>query len=133
MKHRILPLFLLLTLSLSLLAACGGPSAEEQAKAAETDFLLGRWEATTAEKEGETRDAKDVFNGLFAMYFDDNGDCTMFVDTNRAIVQWEMNDDGTVTLTGDDTYPVTFPDGSKDTLVIVINGINVTMEKDDSE
>ena len=133
MKHRILPLFLLLALSLSLLAACGGPSAEEQAKAAETDFLLGRWEATTAEKDGEVRDAWDLFNGLFALYFSDDGTCTMFVNTDRAIVDWTMNDDGTVTLTGDDTYPVTFPDGSQDTLVIVINGINVTMEKDDGE
>ena len=55
----------------------------------------------------------------------------MFVDTNRAIVDWAMNDDGSLTLTGDGAYDVTFPDDSKDTLVIVINDINVTMEKDD--
>lgn len=126
-------LSLVLILALSLLAACGGPSAEEQAKVAETEFLMGRWEATTAEYDGEVRDAQEVIGGLLAFYFDDDGTCTMFVDTNRAIVDWVMNDDGTVTLTGDDTYPVVFPDGSKDTLVVTINGIDVTMVKDDGE
>lgn len=124
-------LALLFALCLSLLAACGGPSAEEQAKVAETEFLMGRWEATTAEYNGEVKDAKDVIGGLFALYFDEDGTCTMFVDTNRAIVDWAMNDDGSLTLTGDGAYDVTFPDDSKDTLVIVINDINVTMEKDD--
>lgn len=125
-----LSLLLILALCLSLLAACGGAA---EAPVRDTDFLMGRWEATTAEKDGEVRDAQDVIGGLLAFYFDDNGTCTMFVDTNRAVVDWVMNDDGTVTLSGDGTYPVVFPDGSQDTLIVTINDINVTMVKDADE
>ena len=77
-------------------------------------------------------DAYDVFNGYFSLYFTDKGDCTMSIDQDHALVKWELTDDG-VTLTGDSTYPITFPDESRKTMVIVINGIDVLMEKYEEE
>ena len=129
MKKRVLSLLLVLILSLTLLSACG-PSAEEKEAAEKSEFLLGTWVATTAEYDGVTVDAHDVFDGTFILIFKDNGDCSMFVDTDQAIVKWVMNDDGTVTLTGDNTYPVTFPDDSQTTMVVNVQGVDVTMEKD---
>ena len=67
------------------------------------------------------------------LYFSDNGECTMAIDDKRAIVNWTLNDDGTVTLSGDDTYPVTFPDDSRTTMVMVVQGIDVTLEKYEDE
>ena len=135
MKTRTISLFLLLALSLALLAGCGGSSApaEEEAQAAESEFLLGSWFATTASKDGEEKDTSDIFGGRFMLYFSDNGECTMAIDDKRAIVNWTLNDDGTVTLSGDDTYPVTFPDDSRTTMVMVVQGIDVTLEKYEDE
>ena len=129
MKKRVLSLLLVLILSLTLLSACG-PSAEEKEAAEKSEFLLGTWVASSAEYNGATMDPHDVFNGTFILIFKDNGDCSMFVDTDQAIVKWVMNDDGTVTLTGDNTYPVTFPDDSQTTMVVNVQGVDVTMEKD---
>lgn len=130
MKKRVLSLLLVLVLSLTLLAACGGQSAEEKEAAEKSAFLLGTWVATTAEYDGVTVDAHDVFDGTFILIFKDNGDCSMFVDTDQAIVKWVMNDNGTVTLTGDDTYSITFPDDSQTTMVVDVHDVAVTMEKD---
>ncbi len=133
MKTHKLSLFLLLALCLALLAGCGGSSPEEDARASESEFLLGAWFATTASKNGETVDASDIFGGRFMLYFSDDGVCTMSIDDKRALVDWTLNDDGTVTLSGDDTYPVTFPDDSRTTMVAVIRGIDVTLEKYEDE
>lgn len=132
MRKRVLSLLLVLILSLTLLAACG-PSAEEKEAAEKSEFLLGTWVATTAEYDGTTVDAHDVFDGTFILIFKDNGDCSMFVDTDQAIVKWVMNDDGSVTLTGDDTYTITFPDDSQTTMIVDVHDVNVTMEKDLSD
>ncbi len=129
MKRRVFSLLLVLILSLSLLAACGS-SSDEKATDDRSAFLIGTWVATTAEYNGTTVDAHDVFDGTFILIFKDNGDCSMFVDTDQAIVKWVMNDDGTVTLTGDDTYSITFPDDSQATMVVDVHDVNVTMEKD---
>lgn len=129
MKKRVFSLLLVLVLSLTLLAACGS-SAEEKAVDDKSAFLIGTWVATTAEYSGTTVDAHDVFDGTFILIFKDNGDCSMFVDTDQAIVKWVMNDDGTVTLTGDDTYSITFPDDSQTTMVVDVHDVAVTMEKD---
>ncbi len=129
MKKRVFSLLLVLVLSLTLLAACGS-SAEEKAVDDKSAFLIGTWVATTAEYSGTTVDAHDVFDGTFILIFKDNGDCSMFVDTDQAIVKWVMNDDGTVTLTGDDTYSITFPNDSQTTMVVDVHDVAVTMEKD---
>ena len=132
MKKRVFSLLLVLVLSLTLLAACGS-SAEEKAVDDKSAFLIGTWVATTAEYSGTTVDAHDVFDGTFILIFKDNGDCSMFVDTDQAIVKWVMNDDGTVTLTGDDTYSITFPNDSQTTMVVDVHDVAVTMEKDTSD
>ena len=126
----------MMLLSLALLTACGGAAeeaAEEETAAAEEtaqdiDFLLGSWFADTASKDGATVDAYDVFGATFSLYFDDDGECTMWVGQDHALVKWELTDDG-VLLTGDNTYPCTFLDPEKKTMNIVINGIDVLMNK----
>lgn len=119
---------LLLTLCLALLAACGGGSAPAQDASEEADdFLLGTWFARSAEKDGETLDPDEVFGGTFYLYFDEDN-CMMCIDDQRAVVSWERTGDG-VTLSGDGTYAVTFPDHSQTTLVVNINGVDVRMEK----
>ena len=130
----LLTLLLVLLLGLALLAACGGgaeEAAEEEAPAEEAqdvDFLLGTWIADTASKDGTTVDAYDVFGAAFSLYFSDDGKCAMYVGSNHALVDWELTEDG-VTLSGDNTYPCTFLDDEKKTMNIVINGIDVHMEK----
>lgn len=133
---RALLLLAMMLLCLALLAACGGgaaqEAAEEEAAAEETaqdlDFLLGSWFAETATKDGTTVDAYDVFGDTFSLYFDDDGECTMWVGQDHALVKWELTDDG-VLLTGDNTYPCTFLDEGRTTMNIVINGIDVLMNK----
>lgn len=129
---RALLLLAMMLLCLALLAACGGGAAEEEAAAEETaqdlDFLLGSWFAETATKDGATVDAYDVFGDTFSLYFDDDGECTMWVGQDHALVKWELTDDG-VLLTGDNTYPCTFLDEGRTTMNIVINGIDVLMNK----
>ena len=128
-KH-LLTILLVLLLGLAL-AACGGNGAEEEPAeepAQDIDFLLGTWLADTASQDGVTVDAYDVFGAAFSLYFSDDGKCTMFVGPDHALVDWELTDDGVV-LTGDDTYPATFQDPEKKTMVVVIKGVDVLMEK----
>ena len=89
---------------------------------------MGSWFARTASKDGVTVDAYDIFNGIFQLYFNKNGECTMSIGQNYAVVKWELTD-SCVTLKGDDTYQITFPNDSRKTMIIVINGIDVLMEK----
>ncbi len=126
-RKQALALLLVTLLCVSLLVGCGGGKKEEAPKQ-DAEFLMGSWFAQTASKDGVTVDAYDVFHGYFQLYFSKNGECTMSIDQQRAVVKWELTDDG-VTLTGDDSYPITFPDESRKTMVIVINGIDVLMEK----
>lgn len=130
MKTRtkyLLTLLAALMLCVVLLAACGGGSAPEEPEE-DVDFLLGMWFAREASVGDETRDPDDVFGGIFSLYFSDDGKCTMAIDQQRALVDWELTDDGVV-LSGDNTYPCTFLDDEKKTMNIVINGIDVLMEK----
>ncbi len=128
---KIAAVLLVLALVGTLLGGCGSTKTEAPPKQ-DADFLMGSWFARTASKDGATVDAYDVFNGYFSLYFTDKGDCTMSIDQDHALVKWELTDDG-VTLTGDSTYPITFPDESRKTMVIVINGIDVLMEKYEEE
>ena len=132
---RALLLLAMIILCLALLAACGGGAAEEAAEepaaeeqAQDLDYLLGSWFAETASQDGNTVDAYDLFGATFSLYFDDDGECTMWVGQDHALVKWELTDDG-VLLTGDNTYPCTFLDPEKKTMNIVINGIDVLMNK----
>ena len=114
---------------LGLLTACGGkrdPVAE--AKTKESEFLLGSWFAQEAYVNGETRDPDAIFGGRFQLYFSKDGKCTMSIDQNRALVDWTLTDNG-VTLTGDDTYQITFPDESRKTMIATIKGVDVLLEK----
>ena len=141
MKKKLLMLLLALCMIISMtaLTACGGGSGdsgdtaseetatEETAVEEDTDFLLGSWFARTATYNGEEKDPDEIFNGTFHLYFTEDK-CDMAIDSKTAPVSWERTDKG-VTLIGDDTYYITFPDDSKETLVITINGIDVLMEK----
>ena len=130
MKTRnVLALLLVLVLCFALLAGCGGGSSKQDDGAkAEGEFLLGMWFAKEATYNGESKDPDDIFGGTFSLYFSDNGECTMAIDQQRAIVKWELTDDGAM-LSGDNTYPITFPDAAKKTLVVTVNGVDVLMEK----
>ena len=138
MKKKLLMLMLALCMivTMTALSACGGGSGDSGGEAAgeetaqtadDTDFLLGSWFAKTATYNGEEKDPDEVFNGTFHLYFTEDR-CNMAIDSKTAPVSWERTDKG-VTLTGDDTYYITFPDDSEDTLIITINGIEVLMEK----
>lgn len=120
---------IIVIMCLGLLTACGGkrdPVAE--AKTKESEFLLGSWFAKEAYVNGETRDPDAIFGGRFQLYFSKDGKCTMSIDQNRALVDWTLTDNG-VTLTGDDTYQITFPDESRKTMIATIKGVNVLLEK----
>ena len=159
MKRNLLTLLLMLLLSAALLAGCGGggqtesetaaaetteetgegtaqaeeaAETEETAPAEEEDFVLGFWFAETATKDGETMDPDDLFGGIFYLYFADEETCYMCIDDKRAPLAWEHTENG-VTLTGDDTYSITFPDDSQTTMIITINGVEVVLEKDMEE
>ena len=115
----------LLALCLMLFAGCG---SKTDSAAKESEFLLGTWIAREASYNGETRDPYDIFNGMFSLHFSKDGKCTMAIDQNRALVDWELTDSG-VTLKGDSTYQITFPDESRKTMIAVINGVDVLLEK----
>lgn len=115
------------------LPSCGGGSGDSgeeaaQEAAADTDFLIGTWFAEKSMYNGEEKDPYDVFDGNFYLYFKEDGECQMCIDQKRAPVKWEYTGDG-VTLTGDDTYPITFPDDSKTSMIITINGIDTLLVK----
>lgn len=133
MRKNVLLLMLIAVLCMALLAGCGGSSgggsekAEEKAEQ-EGEFLLGSWFAKEARKGDDVKDPEDLFGDTFSLYFNDNNECTMWVGQNKALVKWELTDDGAV-LKGDDTYNITFPDDEHKTLVITINDFDVLMEK----
>ena len=147
MKRKLLVFIMLILISCTgcfFLTGCGGggsadndaAEAAEETEAADTqeaadageDFLIGTWFAKESSYQGETKDPYEVFGGTFYLYFEDDGDCTMAIDQKRALLKWERTGDG-VTLTGDNTYQITFPDDSQTTLVITINDIDTLMEK----
>ncbi|MBR2783929.1 MAG: hypothetical protein IKD93_07050 [Firmicutes bacterium] len=132
-------LLLMALLCLALLTACGGaaddpagePAAEEAAEQ-DLEFLLGSWFAQEASVGDETKDPYDVFGGTFSLYFSDNGECTMAIDQQRAIVNYELTDNGVV-LTGDGVYEATFDDAERKTMTLGIPSgdimVNVLLEK----
>ncbi len=127
---------LLVLLLMFALCACGGTKGEPAGSAAQEtegaaddlDFLLGMWFANTASKDDVTVDAEEVFGGTFSLYFSDDGKCTMAIDQDRAMVDWELTEDG-VTLSGDNTYEGTFQDAERTTMIVGINGFDILMEK----
>ena len=135
----ILAMLLVLMLAFAL-CACGGAkeapagstaeAVEDKAeeKTEDLDFLLGMWFADTASQDDVTVDAEEVFGGTFSLYFSDDGKCTMAIDQDRALVDWELTENG-VTLKGDNTYEGVFQDAERTTMIMVINGIDVHMEK----
>ena len=128
-RFRLITGLILVIMCMGLLAGCGGKSEPAaQAKVNESEFLLGSWFAKEAYVNGETRDPDAVFGGVFQLYFSKDGKCTMSIDQKRAVVDWTLTDDG-VTLTGDDTYPITFPDESRTTMTATIQGVDVLLEK----
>ena len=54
----------------------------------------------------------------------------MAIDEQRAVLTWERTDEG-VTLKGDDTYKITFPDDSQKTMIITIRGVDTLLEKNE--
>lgn len=141
MKKLILSVLLLMALSLTLLCGCGGTGeeaaaedtapAQEETQVEETPFFLGNWIAKTAVVNGSTVDAMDVFGGIFVLTLKEDGYCQMGLNNQYSTLDWTDNGDGTITLTGSDTYEVSFPDGSEDTMLAVIKGVDVTLEKSD--
>ena len=99
-----------LILLIAVLAGCGASGGKSEPKP-DADFLMGSWFAKTATK-----------------YFSDDGKCTMAIDQQRALLTWELTDNG-VTLKGDDTYPGTFTDESRTSMILVVQGVDVLMEK----
>ena len=125
---KTISLLIVLILCMTLIGGCGATKDDSAAPKEDIEFLLGSWFADTASADGATVDAYDVFGGYFMLYFNENGECTMSIDQNRAIVKWQLTENG-VTLTGDGTYEATFIDETRKSMVIVINGIDVLMEK----
>ncbi|MBQ1301970.1 MAG: hypothetical protein IIY29_01300, partial [Firmicutes bacterium] len=126
---RLLALLLCLAMVLgmsALMAGCGGSdssdssgggSAETAAAVDEAEFLYGSWFAETATQDGQEMDAKDFFNGhTVSWYFSDDGTTTIWVDQNRALVDWTLRDGG-VTLQGDLTYEADFVDETKTSMI----------------
>lgn len=123
---RLLALLLCLAMVLgmsALMAGCGGSdssdsgSSETEAAADEAEFLYGSWFAETATQDGQEMDADDFFNGhTVSWYFSDDGTTTIWVDQNRALVDWTLRDGG-VTLQGDLTYEVDFVDETKTSMI----------------
>lgn len=106
-----------------------GSSAKETTKA-EKDFLIGTWFAKSSSYQGESKNPDDVFGGTFYLHFNEKGECTMAIDEQRAVLTWERTDEG-VTLKGDDTYKITFPDDSQKTMIITIRGVDTLLEKNE--
>jgi hypothetical protein len=139
-KNKLLLLLIsLMLIAMPALTACGGGSgsgsgsdeaAQEEAAPAEDEsaFLIGTWFAESASFEGQELDPEEVYGGTFYLYFAEDGDCQMCIDQKRAPVKWEY-DGETVTLTGDDTYKITFPDDSKTSMVASINGVETVLTK----
>ena len=125
-----LRLIVVMLLSITILAACGAGNGDSETPASsdETSFLMGTWFAESAEYEGQELDPDEVFGDTFSLYFAEDGKCTMWVGQNKALVDWEYTGDG-VTLTGEDTYEITFPDESRETMIITVRDVEVLMEK----
>ena len=132
---RVLALLAAILMMVSFMTACGtGQEKAEDNNAAQTTtsddngFLLGSWFVENVVMDGQEIPESDFFHGTYSMYFSDNGECSMYIDSNYAIVKWELTDTG-VTLTGDDTYEFTFTDENKNKMLWEFNGAEITMYK----
>ena len=132
MKRKSLLLLLPILILFSgciLITGCANKNSSTKETAKEKkDFLIGTWFAKSSSYQGESRDPDEVFGGTFYLYFNEKGECTMAIDQQRAVLTWERTEDG-VTLKGDDTYKITFPDDSEKTMIITIKGVDTLLEK----
>ena len=122
MKKFLLVLVLVLSIQTVIFTGCGDVTT------AESEFLVGTWIAETATYDDVNHDPEDIFGGTFILSFRSNGKCTMSIDKNSTDLKWKYKD-GAVTLKGDSTYEITFPDKSKEKLIIDVKGIDVLMTK----
>lgn len=131
---RLLTLLLCLALVLGMsavMAGCGGSSdsgdasadtaAEETADAADAaddeSALYGSWIARTVTYEGQEMDAYDFFNkNTVSWYLAEDGDATIWVGQNHALVTWAQKDGG-ITMKGDLEYDADFTDDTKTALM----------------
>ena len=121
MKKFLLVLVLILSIQTVVLTGCDKTTAE-------SEFLVGTWIADSATYDGEKLEPEDIFGGTYIISFRANGKCTMSIDRNSTDFKWKYKD-GTVTLKGNETYEITFPDNSKKKLIIDIKDIDVLMTK----
>lgn len=129
---RLLTLLLCLALVLGMslvCAGCGGSSdsgdasadtaSEETAEPAADDesALYGSWIAKTATIDGQEMDAYDFFNkNTVSWYLAEDGDATIWVGQNHALVTWAQKDGG-ITMKGDLEYDADFTDDTKTALM----------------
>ena len=129
---RLLALLLCLALVLGMslvCAGCGGSSdsgdasadtaSEETAEPAADDesALYGSWIAKTATIDGQEMDAYDFFNkNTVSWYLAEDGDATIWVGQNHALVTWAQKDGG-ITMKGDLEYDADFTDDTKTALM----------------
>lgn len=123
----LLPILILFS-GFIIVTGCSNKNASKETVKAEKDFLIGTWFAKSSSYQGESKNPEDVFGGTFYLFFNEKGECTMAIDQQRAVLTWERTDEG-VTLKGDDTYKITFPDDSKKTMIITIRGVDTLLEK----
>ena len=124
----LLPILILFSGCILITGCSNKNSTTKEATNQKKDFLIGTWFAKSSSYNGESRNPEDVFGGTFYLYFNEKGECTMAIDQQRAILTWERTKDG-VTLKGDDTYKITFPDDSEKTMIINIRGVDTLLEK----
>ena len=124
----LLPILILFSGCILITGCANKNSSTKETTKEKKDFLIGTWFAKSSSYQGESRDPDEVFGGTFYLYFNEKGECTMAIDQQRAVLTWERTEDG-VTLKGDDTYKITFPDDSEKTMIITIKGVDTLLEK----
>lgn len=131
MEKRMMIILVLMSLCIIMLTGCGGgTSVESGEREPDTSFLMGSWIAKTCTQGDVTVDVLDAFQGdMFSLYFQDDGQCQMVRGDQYALVDWTINNDGSITLKGTNTYEVTFPDDSRKTMILKVNDIDVFLEK----
>lgn len=142
---KIIALLLVLMMTATVICGCGAKETavpentdavtEETAETEAVDdnsFLLGSWFVDSIVMDGQELTEDEFFGETFSFYFNDKNECYMNMGSNYAIVNYEVHDNG-VTLTGDDTYELTFTDETKTKCTWELKGAEVTMSKYEEE